>query len=510
MKGIVHGRRSFRASKFSVDEGLCRWSFEFAFFVPVQISLSLFPQVDEDGASKHQVSGLLKDDEASELQGSRLLELDRDLWFMVVHYRWRIGVRRGSIHGGSLSMEDWVGGDADDADKVVTAVPVADVNPSEAVGGSDKNVKDVEKPKGDESRLKGDNFFDGLSQLEIDDDQVVLAGLEAVGKIHVPAPNPNVVGQKSDALHTDEETEDTVSDTPLLDKRKRAPALKSPFVDFGSADVGSTPMELMSSGSQSAGDDRDFKMVTYVKGLYALNDAFADPVSTEIEAKFDAWIGKLNIYKIPNSIQSFILQKHISMLSLSLSLCPNPKPHEWRLKLAPNLAARLDPSSLSSGHRRNTPPQSQLSSRSRSLFRSGQARPLTLSFSLRPSSHKITLYIQCTTIWFSKNQSLEHYSAPEIHKVCLFGPQSNASRGLKRGIAEEGNLTELEKVLYLLTNEKSILYLEHVRDYTNGLRTLAHTSAITTVDWHPTLPIFLSGSADNSIRMMECKLSQRF
>ncbi|KAF4346288.1 hypothetical protein G4B88_026247, partial [Cannabis sativa] len=169
------------------------------------------------------------------------------------------------------------GGDADDADKAVTAVPSADVNPSEDVGGSDKNVNDVEKPKADESRLKGDDFFDGLSQLVIDDDQVVLAGLEAVAKINVPAPNPDVVGEKSDALHTDEETEDTVSDTPLLDKRKRAPALKSPFVDFGSADVGSTPMELMSSGSQSAGDDRDFKMVTYVKGLYALNDAFADP-----------------------------------------------------------------------------------------------------------------------------------------------------------------------------------------------------------------------------------------
>ncbi|KAF4347030.1 hypothetical protein F8388_003310 [Cannabis sativa] len=140
-----------------------------------------------------------------------------------------------------------VGGVADDADKAVTAVPSAEVNPSEDVGGSDKNVKDVEKPKGDESRLKGDDFFDGLSQLVIDDDQVVLAGLEAVAKINVPAPNPDVVGEKSDALHTDEETEDTVSDTPLLDKRKRAPALKSPFVDFGSADVGSTPMELMSS-----------------------------------------------------------------------------------------------------------------------------------------------------------------------------------------------------------------------------------------------------------------------
>ncbi|KAF4358746.1 hypothetical protein F8388_022513 [Cannabis sativa] len=169
-----------------------------------------------------------------------------------------------------------VGGDADDADKAVIAVPSADVNPSE----------------------DGDDFFDGLSQLVIDDDQVVLAGLEAVAKINVPAPNPDVVGEKSDALHTDEETEDTVSDTPLLDKRKRAPALKSPFVDFGSADVGSTPMELMSSGSQSAGDDRDFKMVTYVKGLYALNDAFADPVSTEIEAKFDSWIDVDEFYAL--------------------------------------------------------------------------------------------------------------------------------------------------------------------------------------------------------------------
>ncbi|KAM6566306.1 hypothetical protein CsatA_025434 [Cannabis sativa] len=57
---------------------------------------------------------------------------------------------------------------------------------------------------------------------------------------------------------------------------------------------------------------------------------------------------------------------------------------------------RCSPRSLfsKSGHRRNTPLQSQLSSRSRSLLRSGQAQPLTLSFLLRPSSHKRTLYIQ--------------------------------------------------------------------------------------------------------------------
>ncbi|XP_060964716.1 uncharacterized protein LOC133033698 isoform X3 [Cannabis sativa] len=76
------------------------------------------------------------------------------------------------------------------------------------------------------------------------------------------------------------------------------------------------------------------------------------------------------------------------------------------IKARPNPTARPDPSSLSSGHRRNTPPQSQLSSRSRSLLRSGQAQPLTLSFLLRPSSHKITLYIQ--PLFFDEGRKLEH------------------------------------------------------------------------------------------------------
>ncbi|XP_050253245.1 uncharacterized protein LOC126699456 isoform X3 [Quercus robur] len=40
-----------------------------------------------------------------------------------------------------------------------------------------------------------------------------------------------------------------------------------------------------------------------------------------------------------------------------------------------------------------------------------------------------------------------------------------------------------------------------VRGQRNGLRTLPHAAAITTVDWHPTLPIFLTGSADNSVRV---------
>ncbi|KAF4385470.1 hypothetical protein G4B88_005802 [Cannabis sativa] len=122
----------------------------------------------------------------------------------------------------------------------------------------------------------------------------MLAGLEAIRKINVPEPNPGVVGVKTAAIHTDEEAEDTISVTPLLDKRKRAPTLKSPFVNFGSADVRSTPME----------------------GLYALNDSFADP-SPEIEAKFDAWVGEgllkhpspsaLSFSPIISSTRSFLL-----------------------------------------------------------------------------------------------------------------------------------------------------------------------------------------------------------
>ncbi|XP_021806799.1 WD repeat-containing protein 91-like [Prunus avium] len=40
-----------------------------------------------------------------------------------------------------------------------------------------------------------------------------------------------------------------------------------------------------------------------------------------------------------------------------------------------------------------------------------------------------------------------------------------------------------------------------VRGHAIGLRTLLHSAAITTVDWHPTLPLFITGSADNSVRV---------
>ncbi|KAL3521588.1 hypothetical protein ACH5RR_019737 [Cinchona calisaya] len=53
----------------------------------------------------------------------------------------------------------------------------------------------------------------------------------------------------------------------------------------------------------------------------------------------------------------------------------------------------------------------------------------------------------------------------------------------------------------LLTSNSVRAPIYQVRGCTTGMRTLPHSACITTVDWHPTLPIFLSGSADNSVRV---------
>ncbi|XP_003574046.2 WD repeat-containing protein 91 homolog [Brachypodium distachyon] len=40
-----------------------------------------------------------------------------------------------------------------------------------------------------------------------------------------------------------------------------------------------------------------------------------------------------------------------------------------------------------------------------------------------------------------------------------------------------------------------------VQGHERGLRTLPHSASITSVDWHPTLPIYVTGSADHSVRV---------
>ncbi|BFG20455.1 hypothetical protein CerSpe_067290 [Prunus speciosa] len=49
-----------------------------------------------------------------------------------------------------------------------------------------------------------------------------------------------------------------------------------------------------------------------------------------------------------------------------------------------------------------------------------------------------------------------------------------------------------------------------VLGHATGLRTLLHSAAITTVDWHPTLPLFITGSADNSVRFGHVRVVWRY
>ncbi|KAL9240502.1 hypothetical protein vseg_014712 [Gypsophila vaccaria] len=53
----------------------------------------------------------------------------------------------------------------------------------------------------------------------------------------------------------------------------------------------------------------------------------------------------------------------------------------------------------------------------------------------------------------------------------------------------------------LLTSDSVRSPIYQMGDFTSGLKTLPHSAAVTTVDWHPTLPIYLTGSADNSVRV---------
>ncbi|XP_031396903.1 WD repeat-containing protein 91-like isoform X2 [Punica granatum] len=53
----------------------------------------------------------------------------------------------------------------------------------------------------------------------------------------------------------------------------------------------------------------------------------------------------------------------------------------------------------------------------------------------------------------------------------------------------------------LITSDSVRAPIYQIRSRASGVRTLPHTASITTVDWHPTLPIFLTGSSDHSVRV---------
>ncbi|KAI6672410.1 hypothetical protein NL676_000316 [Syzygium grande] len=56
-----------------------------------------------------------------------------------------------------------------------------------------------------------------------------------------------------------------------------------------------------------------------------------------------------------------------------------------------------------------------------------------------------------------------------------------------------------KRLLVTSGSVRAPIYQTHSR--ASGLRTLPRSASVTTVDWHPTLPIFLTGSADNSVRV---------
>ncbi|KAG0457346.1 hypothetical protein HPP92_022503 [Vanilla planifolia] len=73
---------------------------------------------------------------------------------------------------------------------------------------------------------------------------------------------------------------------------------------------------------------------------------------------------------------------------------------------------------------------------------------------------------------------------PESEKIC------------RHEIALDSNGRRL-----LVTSGSVRSPIYQVRGRSSALKTLPHTAAITSVDWHPTRPIFLTGSADHSVRV---------
>ncbi|KAI3518859.1 hypothetical protein L1887_07703 [Cichorium endivia] len=138
-----------------------------------------------------------------------------------------------------------------------------------------------------------------------------------------------------------------------------------------------------------------------------------------------------------------------------------------------------------------------------------------------------------TSLCFNHNGKILAASATDgmIHISVLFGPDETSifSLGID-GKVFEWSLQNQGKVLWSrncnrFNNSQNLDYYRHemaldangkrllvtsdsvrapiyqVRDHMNGMKTLPHSAAISTVDWHPTLPIFLTGSVDNSVRV---------
>lgn len=93
-----------------------------------------------------------------------------------------------------------------------------------------------------------------------------------------------------------------------------------------------------------------------------------------------------------------------------------------------------------------------------------------------------SLQNQGQVLW---SRDCSRFCYPESEKIC------------RHEIAMDSNGKRL-----LVTSGLVRSPIYHVQeDHMTGFKTLAHTAAVTSVDWHPTLPIFITGSADHSVRL---------
>ncbi|XP_020247469.1 WD repeat-containing protein 91 homolog isoform X2 [Asparagus officinalis] len=92
-----------------------------------------------------------------------------------------------------------------------------------------------------------------------------------------------------------------------------------------------------------------------------------------------------------------------------------------------------------------------------------------------------SLQNQGQVLW---SRDCSRFCYPESEKVC------------RHEISLDSNGRRL-----LVTSGSVRSPIYQVQGHMRGLKTLPHSAAITSVDWHPTLPIFITGSADHSVRV---------
>ncbi|KAL0920235.1 hypothetical protein M5K25_009356 [Dendrobium thyrsiflorum] len=92
-----------------------------------------------------------------------------------------------------------------------------------------------------------------------------------------------------------------------------------------------------------------------------------------------------------------------------------------------------------------------------------------------------SLQNQGQVLW---SRDCSRFCYPESEKIC------------RHEIALDSNGRRL-----LVTSGSVRSPIYQVQDHMSAFKTLPHTAAITSVDWHPTLPIFITGSADHSVRV---------